>query len=265
MEVVNRIQTATAVTVRQMARLGAKSLPFMPAASVRPGMVMFAEDGSYELVESVERVELRCSVYDIDVEDTHNFIANGLLTHNSVYGFRGADIQNILGFERDFPDAKVVKLEQNYRSTQTILNASNGVIANNRQRKDKFLWSELGEGDPGACARARGRACRGALRRVRDRAARGAGRVARRDRRLLPHERPEPRARGHAGALRGRLPGDRRHALLRARRDQGCARVPDAACEPRGHGRVRPRRELAAARHRDHDAGAAGGLREHDR
>jgi DNA helicase II / ATP-dependent DNA helicase PcrA len=66
----------------------------------------------------------------------------------SVYGFRGADIQNILGFERDFPDAEVVKLEQNYRSTQTILNASNGVIANNRQRKDKFLWSELGDGDP---------------------------------------------------------------------------------------------------------------------
>jgi DNA helicase-2/ATP-dependent DNA helicase PcrA len=66
----------------------------------------------------------------------------------SVYGFRGADIENILGFERDFPDAQVVKLEQNYRSTQTILNASNGVIANNRQRKDKFLWSELGEGDP---------------------------------------------------------------------------------------------------------------------
>ena len=66
----------------------------------------------------------------------------------SVYGFRGADIENILGFERDFPDATVVKLEQNYRSTQTILNASNGVIANNRQRKDKFLWSELGDGEP---------------------------------------------------------------------------------------------------------------------
>jgi ATP-dependent DNA helicase UvrD/PcrA len=66
----------------------------------------------------------------------------------AVYGFRGADIRNILEFERTFPDATVVKLEQNYRSTQTILNASNGVIANNRQRKDKFLWSELGEGDP---------------------------------------------------------------------------------------------------------------------
>jgi DNA helicase II / ATP-dependent DNA helicase PcrA len=66
----------------------------------------------------------------------------------SVYAFRGADIENILGFERDYPDTEVVKLEQNYRSTQTILNASNSVISNNRQRKDKFLWSDLGEGDP---------------------------------------------------------------------------------------------------------------------
>jgi DNA helicase II / ATP-dependent DNA helicase PcrA len=66
----------------------------------------------------------------------------------SVYRFRGADIENILGFERDHPDAQVVKLEQNYRSTQTILNASNAVISNNRQRKDKFLWSDLGDGDP---------------------------------------------------------------------------------------------------------------------
>ncbi len=66
----------------------------------------------------------------------------------SIYRFRGADIRNILDFEDHFPDATVIKLEQNYRSTQTILNASNAVIANNRSRKDKTLWSELGEGDP---------------------------------------------------------------------------------------------------------------------
>ena len=66
----------------------------------------------------------------------------------SIYRFRGADIRNILDFEDHFPDATVVKLEQNYRSTQTILNASNAVISNNRSRKDKSLWSDLGEGDP---------------------------------------------------------------------------------------------------------------------
>ncbi len=66
----------------------------------------------------------------------------------SIYGFRGADIHNILSFEEQFPDAKVVKLEQNYRSTQTILDAANAVISNNRGRKEKELWTELGEGDP---------------------------------------------------------------------------------------------------------------------
>jgi DNA helicase II / ATP-dependent DNA helicase PcrA len=66
----------------------------------------------------------------------------------SIYGFRGADIRNILEFEDDYPDAHVVKLEQNYRSTQTILDAANAVIANNRGQKQKRLWSELGGGDP---------------------------------------------------------------------------------------------------------------------
>jgi len=66
----------------------------------------------------------------------------------SIYGFRGADIRNILDFEQDYPDAHVVKLEQNYRSTQTILSAANAVIANNRDQVSKDLWTEVGEGDP---------------------------------------------------------------------------------------------------------------------
>jgi DNA helicase II / ATP-dependent DNA helicase PcrA len=66
----------------------------------------------------------------------------------SIYGFRHADIRNILEFERDFPDAEVVKLEQNYRSTQTILDATNAIIANNRARKPKRLWTEEGAGEP---------------------------------------------------------------------------------------------------------------------
>ncbi|MDQ3850368.1 MAG: UvrD-helicase domain-containing protein [Actinomycetota bacterium] len=65
----------------------------------------------------------------------------------SIYAFRGADIRNIVEFEDTFPDATVVRLEQNYRSTQTILSAANAVIAHNRERKPKALWSELGDGD----------------------------------------------------------------------------------------------------------------------
>jgi DNA helicase II / ATP-dependent DNA helicase PcrA len=64
----------------------------------------------------------------------------------SIYGFRGADVRNILDFQDDFPDARVVKLEQNYRSTQTILDAANAVIAHNRGGIAKRLWSELGRG-----------------------------------------------------------------------------------------------------------------------
>ena len=64
----------------------------------------------------------------------------------SIYRFRGATIENILSFEETFPGSKVVRLEQNYRSTETILNAANGVIANNAGRKEKKLWTELGEG-----------------------------------------------------------------------------------------------------------------------
>jgi len=66
----------------------------------------------------------------------------------SIYAFRGADIRNVLEFEHDFPGSYTIALEQNYRSTQNILDAANGVIRNNRERKEKNLWSELGEGEP---------------------------------------------------------------------------------------------------------------------
>jgi DNA helicase-2/ATP-dependent DNA helicase PcrA len=65
----------------------------------------------------------------------------------SIYSFRNADVRNILDFQQDFPDARVVKLEQNYRSTETILSAANAVIANNRGGISKRLWSELGTGE----------------------------------------------------------------------------------------------------------------------
>ncbi|HEY5976812.1 MAG TPA: UvrD-helicase domain-containing protein [Solirubrobacterales bacterium] len=66
----------------------------------------------------------------------------------SIYGFRHADIRNILDFERDFPEAEVIKLEQNYRSTQTILSAANAVVERNRERREKKLWTEIAGGEP---------------------------------------------------------------------------------------------------------------------
>ena len=65
----------------------------------------------------------------------------------SIYGFRGADIRNILDFEKDFPEAKIIRLEQNYRSTKNILKAATKVIANNRYRRGKTLWTENPEGE----------------------------------------------------------------------------------------------------------------------
>jgi len=66
----------------------------------------------------------------------------------SIYGWRGADIRNILNFERDYPDARVIKLEQNYRSTQNILDVANALISHNRGRKPKELWTSNKEGEP---------------------------------------------------------------------------------------------------------------------
>ena len=135
---------ALALAVAPEQRVG---LPPVPALAVAPGMTMRDAHGSLDEVVSVEPVELARPVYDINVEDTHNFVANGVVTHNSIYGFRGADIRNILDFQDDFEDAEVVRLEQNYRSTQTILSAANGLISHNRGQMTKHLWTDLGEGD----------------------------------------------------------------------------------------------------------------------
>ncbi len=87
-------------------------------------------------------------VFDLDVPDLRTYVANGVLVHNSIYKWRGADIRNILEFEQDYPDATVVTLAQNYRSTKTILAAAHSVIQHNPHRHEKELWTSNQDGVP---------------------------------------------------------------------------------------------------------------------
>ncbi len=105
------------------------------------------EDGYVEVeVDAVDRVDHDGPVYDLEVDRTHTYIADGVLVHNSIYRFRGADVRNILEFDQAFPDRDLLVLDQNYRSSQNILDAANAVIANNAGRSPKDLWSDSGKG-----------------------------------------------------------------------------------------------------------------------
>ena len=222
-DVVRRVTTVLDVNVRCVARLArngdaalANSLPFIPASSVRRGMVMVTGDGEFDVVTDVEIVESEAQVYDLDVEGTHNFVANGIVTHNSIYKFRGADYRNLMRFEEEFPEATIIVLDQNYRSTQHILDAANAVIANNAARKPKHLWTEQVGGELLTQYQAEDEHDEAQLRRPGGAAARRQrGHELRRRRRLLPHQRAEPRHRRVAGAQRASVPGRRRGEVLR--------------------------------------------------
>ena len=131
------------------ANLHGRSLPFVTAQCVKPGMVMVAGDGQAEIVESARSVPgMRQPVFDLDVSPTHNYVANDVVTHNSIYRFRGAEVGNMNEFVRDFDVKEVVKLEQNYRSQGHILDAANAIIAQNKARLGKNLWTAEGKGEP---------------------------------------------------------------------------------------------------------------------
>ena len=195
----------------------------------------------------------------------------------SIYGWRGANVQNILDFERDYPDATVVKLEQNYRSTQLILDAAHAVVSRNERRTDKKLWTENQGGVPiqrfeafneDEEAEWIARQTEGLIGQTGPRLVAHPSRRRRRDDPLpaqgrrghVPDERAVPRDRGVVPPLRHPLPARRRHAVLPAARGQGRARLPAGA--PLGHGRrvVRADRQRPGPRHRRQDGRGAPAL-----
>ncbi len=124
---------------------------FVPAANVHKNMTLAVYDKGQvasDVVASVEKVNYNGKVYDLDIDQVHNYVANDVVVHNSVYGWRGANYRNILNFAKDFSGCQTIKLEQNYRSTKSILDAAHAVITKNKQRSDKRLWTKQSDGTP---------------------------------------------------------------------------------------------------------------------
>lgn len=110
----------------------------LQAKELIPSMIMIGQNGEKLIIKDVKKVQVQTTVYDIDVEDFHNFFANGVLSHNSIYSFRGAKPENLNLLKNDF-NAQVIKIEKNYRSDANILEAANAVISNNKNRQGKNL------------------------------------------------------------------------------------------------------------------------------
>ena len=138
-----KLHASNAVDFDDMLMLTVEALERFPEARTR-----WQKAFRYILVDEYQDTNhAQYRLLQLLAEKHHNVCAVGD-PDQSIYAFRGADIRNILEFERDFPETRTIALEQNYRSTNAILESANSVIAHNSERKEKRLWSELGDGDP---------------------------------------------------------------------------------------------------------------------
>jgi len=136
--------------IRKRARLTDQKYGFMPIGNLLPGAVVPVLEAEGQVVEdevtSVTTDYYEGPVYDVSVPIYRNYVAGGIVVHNSIYRFRGADYRNIQRFRKDFPEHKLLLLERNYRSTQTILDAANAIIAVSSWRTPKRLHTDKGAG-----------------------------------------------------------------------------------------------------------------------
>jgi len=143
-------ETVPGARVWQRAYLTDHTYDYMPISHLVPGALVpvLSENNAIteDEVVNVSREYYEGPVYDLSVPTYRNYVAGGIVVHNSVYRFRGADYHNVVNFRQDYPAATVVLLEQNYRSTQKILDVANAVISRNRNRTPKRLHTENGAG-----------------------------------------------------------------------------------------------------------------------
>ncbi len=148
--IAHAVASAGDMVIRRRAEIESRLYDLTPLGHLRRGMLVLvrSEAGLVEAtVDDVSSEDYDGPVYDLQVDGPHTYVADGVLVHNSIYAFRGADMRNIVQFEDAFPDCTTILLEQNYRSTQTILDAANAVIEHNVSRKPKVLWTDAGAGD----------------------------------------------------------------------------------------------------------------------
>lgn len=129
------------VLIRELSGVDAQAKGFAKGSAVSASAQVLESSGSSESTQNVSKTVSQHVLSPASITVVGD-------SDQSIYAFRGADIRNIQDFEEDFPDAKTIMLEQNYRSTQTILDAANAVISHNQERKPKKLWTALGKGDP---------------------------------------------------------------------------------------------------------------------